>query len=116
MAKSESASTHFIKWDELYEKEKPFQVFLEDDIDQFGTRNTNLAWEERNITVEDFRGNPSYYDIDNHGFTSRKLPGYSDISNTLLIEKEYIPAVRRLLYEEIADAGTVFIFDWRVSQ
>ncbi|KAF2829308.1 methyltransferase CmcJ [Ophiobolus disseminans] len=114
MAKTVRASTHFIKWSDLYESEKPFQVFLDDDINQSGARSTNLTWEENDITVEDFRGDPQYNDIDKHGFTSRILSGFGNIQDMSIIEKEYIPAVSQLLYKELADAGTVFIFDWRI--
>lgn len=115
MAKKEAATIQFIKWSDLYEKDKPYQVFLEEDIGHTGAQSTNLAWEEKEVIVEDFRGNPDYDNIDNHGFTSRKLSGFSTIPDPSLIEKAYISAVSQLLYNEIEGAGTVFIFDWRVS-
>jgi hypothetical protein len=115
MAQEISATSHFIRWSELYEEEKPFQVFLEDNVENSGIRSTNLDWEEKHITVTDFRGDPDYQDIDNHGFISRELHGFKDIPDTSRIETVYLPAVSRLLRREIADVGTVFIFDWRVS-
>ena len=115
MANVEDGSIQFIRWIPLYETEKPFQVFLADrDLESEKRRNTNLVWEEKDVAVEDFRGREDFHDIDEHGFTSRKVVGFESLPNTEAIEKEYLPAVEKLLREELDDVGTVFIFDWRV--
>jgi hypothetical protein len=92
----------------------PFQVFVEEDLSARGQRNTNLEWEEKVVEVVDFRDDEDYYDIDNHGFTYRILKDFWRLENTQVIEDFYIPAVRELLQREIYDAGTVFVYDWRV--
>ncbi|KAF2440058.1 hypothetical protein P171DRAFT_489834 [Karstenula rhodostoma CBS 690.94] len=114
MAYCETASINFLRRDPLYATEKPFQVFTGDDIATQGQRNTNLLWEERNVQVEDFRDEGDYFDIDNHGFTSRTIEGFSRLDSTTEIELSYIPTIQDLIRNEIADAGTVFVYDWRI--
>lgn len=69
----------------------------------------------KEIRVEDFRDNPKFKDIDDHGFMSRKLPEFKFLQDATEIVENYIPAVEDLLRREVADVGTVFIYDWRVS-
>lgn len=114
MIHSETASINFLKWDPLYETEKPFQVFIEEDLAQSGQRNTNLRWEEQDVTVEDIRDDLDYVNIDDHGFTTRNLLGFDCLNSAEEIESWYLPAVEQLLRAEMDDAGTVFIYDWRV--
>ncbi|KAF2000919.1 methyltransferase CmcJ [Amniculicola lignicola CBS 123094] len=114
MDSSISASIQFLRWDPLYVTEKPFQAFLDKDLAADGERNTNLSWEEKDLTISDFRAHKEFQDIDNHGFTSRKIVGFKNLADRNKIEKLYIPTVERLLQSEIEDVGTVFIFDWRI--
>lgn len=114
MAYREPVSIHFLQRDPLYTTEKPFQVFISEDHSAKGQRNTNLLWEEINVTVEDFRGEGDFFEIDNHGFTSRPIEGFARLENTTEIEQSYIPAIKDLIRKEIAEAGTVFVYDWRV--
>lgn len=115
MGYSETASVKFLKWTPLYDEEKPFQIFLDRDLDAEGHRATNLNWEECDIEVEDFRGQKDFDDIDSHGFTTRSLNGFDLVNDIPAIERDYIPAVEALLRKALKDVGTVFIFDWRVS-
>ncbi|KAF2469391.1 methyltransferase CmcJ [Lindgomyces ingoldianus] len=116
MPHSEPASIQFLKWSPLYDKEKPYQVFLDKDLDtEEDQQNTNLAWEEKFVTVQDFRGCDEYSNLDAHGFTSRTLPGFEHLETRDDIETGYIPAVEEMLKREIEDVGTIFVFDWRGS-
>lgn len=112
---TEQASIKFLKWLPLYNREKPFQIFMELSADAKDQRKANLVWDERTVTVTDFRNN-SNFQLDTHGFTSRKLPGFSELDDAEMIRKEFLPAVERMLETELEDIGTVFIFDWRVSR
>jgi hypothetical protein len=112
---TEQASIKFLQWLPLYDHEKPFQIFMELSRDAKDQRKSNLAWDERSITVKNFRDNRDFQ-LDSHGFTSRKMSGFSELDNVDKIRKEFLPAVEGLLRKELEDVGTVFIFDWRVSR
>lgn len=108
------ASVQFLKWTSLYESEKPFQIFgdlLEKSVDQ---RKTNLAWEEKQIQVQDIREMAHSFELDSHGFVIAELPMFPELPDRETITGEYIPAVKKMLQAELDDVGTVFVFDWRV--
>lgn len=77
-------------------------------------RKTNLDWEERTIQVENIRDVPTTFQLDTHGFCSRPLPGFTELSDEDTVISKYIPAVKKMLQTELQDVGTVFVFDWRV--
>ncbi|OTA96831.1 hypothetical protein M434DRAFT_392516 [Hypoxylon sp. CO27-5] len=111
---TERASIQFLKWSPLYEKERPFQIFMDILPDAQDRRKTNLVWDEKDVLVEDFRERADDFQIDTHGFTTRRLPGFTELSDKDVIQTEYIPAVKKMLQESLQDVGTVFVFDWRV--
>lgn len=108
------ASIQFLKWNPLYESEKPFQIFgtlLEDSVDQ---RKSNLAWHEEQVEVQDCRKNAAEFGLDSHGFAIRRMPTFAELPDREAVIGEYIPAIRNMLQTELEDVGTVFLFDWRV--
>ncbi|KAF2175459.1 hypothetical protein K469DRAFT_647092 [Zopfia rhizophila CBS 207.26] len=110
----ETATIKFLKWIPLYEEERPFQIFLELPPEAPDQRKTNLTWDEKDITVTDFRDNAADFQLDTHGFATRKLEGFSELENDKDINARYIPEVKRMLETELGDVGTVFVFDWRL--
>ncbi len=104
-----------MKWDSLYEKEKPFQIFTNLLPDSQDRRKSNLAWDEREVLVEDLRGQERDFQMDASGFATCQLPGFADLSDPEAIREEYLPAVEDMLRRELDDVGTVVVFDWRVS-
>lgn len=108
---AESAAVRFLKWDPLYEKERPFQIFMDLLPEAHDRRKTNLIWEEKEVIVEDFRGRAREFHLDTHGFTTRRLPGFTNVSIRDGIENEYVPSVIKMLRAELHNVGTVFVFD-----
>lgn len=74
----------------------------------------DLTWEGQAVPVTDFHGD-TRFQFDTHGFTSRKIAGFPDLSDEDVVQNEYLPAVRQMLQEELDDVGHVFILGWRVS-
>ncbi|KAJ0115042.1 hypothetical protein J7T55_001450 [Diaporthe amygdali] len=110
------ASVQFLKGIPLYEEEKPFQIFgdlLPDATDQ---RKTNLVWEEKQIPIRNIRDDAQGFQLDSHGFTTRRLPGFTDLLDRETITGKYIPAIKDMLKTELQDVGTVFVFDWRIRE
>ncbi|KAK9776459.1 putative Major facilitator superfamily (MFS) profile domain-containing protein [Seiridium cardinale] len=111
---TETASLLFLKWTSLYEQERPFQIFTDLLPSALDKRKTNLSWDERTIQVEDFRPQAQNFSLDSHGFTTRLLPGFTNISGKDEVNDAYIPAVKKMIKEQVADVGTIFVFDWRI--
>ncbi|CAJ2509468.1 Uu.00g144940.m01.CDS01 [Anthostomella pinea] len=111
---AEAASIRFLKWDPIYEKERPFQIFMDLLPDAKDLRKTNISWDEEVIGVQDFRDQATDFHLDTHGFTSRRLPGFTELSDKDTIQGKYIPEIKAMLQRELGDVGTVFVFDWRI--
>ncbi|KAI1271158.1 hypothetical protein F5Y07DRAFT_383894 [Xylaria sp. FL0933] len=111
---AETAFVRFLQWSSLYEKERPFQIFTDLLPESKDQRTTNLAWDERQIEVHDFRADSNQFQLDSHGFTTRRLPGFSDLLDREFITSQYLPAVKNMLQSQLQDVGTVFVYDWRI--
>jgi hypothetical protein len=71
---------------------------------------------EEEIQVQDCRDNAHEFGLDSHGFMIRRLPDFAELPDRGAITGEYIPAIKKMLRTELEDVGTVFVFDWRVSE
>ena len=96
------ASFKFIKWQELYQTEKPFQIFANIPDDAEDQRLTNVDWEDKPVRVVDIRGCESEYNLDANGFEVVSHESRThDFTNREVIEKEYLPEVEDLLKEQL---------------
>ena len=109
------ASVQFLKWQDLYLYEKPFNIFMTIPSDAEDQRTTNLVFEEKSINITDVRGRESMFDLDSHGFMYRRLLEVPDCNSSAAIEGIYIPKVKRMLQSEVGEAEEIIVFDWRVG-
>lgn len=113
-AQNVRASVQFLKWQDLYNKEKPFNIFFDIPAGAKEQRKTNIVFEDIEIPIEDIRGNEHSFTLDNQGFMTTRLPRFTGSLDTETIQNEHLPAVERLLKEKVEGADRIFIFDWRV--
>jgi len=114
-----TASLRYLKWQELYNKEKPFQIFLDIPAEAEDQRESNLAFEEVEHQITDIRGKEKEFSLDKNGFQFAHMPVGErelNIKDRQLVEFEYLPKVEKLVKTEVAGADKVFIFDWRVRR
>lgn len=109
------ASVQFLKWQNLYNSEKPFNIFLDIPAEAKEQRRTNLIFEDITIPIEDIRGEEHNFTLDNQGFMITRLPKFTGTLDTETIQNQHLPAVEKLLKEKVEGAHRVFIFDWRVG-
>jgi hypothetical protein len=110
-----SAPVKYIKWQSLYEKERPFYSFVEVPKDVPDQRTTNIVYEDRDTFFHDTRGEQSKFTLDNHGFTFRRHEfDFDDWENQQKVEEEYLPEVERIIKTNVEGADKIFFFDWRV--
>jgi hypothetical protein len=107
----------YLVWSDLYERERPFQTFLEVRKDARDQRRHNLAFAQGGEQiVQDVRGQESNFTLDIQGFTFKKHRSAlqpSPFNDKTNIENVYIPECVELLKEELDGADEIFIFDWR---
>ncbi|KAI0538325.1 hypothetical protein GGR58DRAFT_501320 [Xylaria digitata] len=111
---AEEASILFLKWSPIYEKEKPFQIFADLLSDAQDRRKDKLAWDIKDVLVEDIRDRGEEFQLDTRGFTAVQIPGFTDLIDHETIEKEYIPVVKNMAEEELGGVGIVLLIDWRI--
>ncbi|CCF32719.1 methyltransferase CmcJ [Colletotrichum higginsianum] len=101
----------------LYQREKPFQLFVPIHERDQDARSTNLAFEKKTQTFVDMRGRTGEFSLDTHGFQVETVPNKLAphfFRDREVVEREYLPEVEGLLRGVGGGCDRVFIFDWRL--
>lgn len=80
----------YIKWLDLYKKEKPFQIFIDIPKTAPDQRFTNLSYEEREETFRDVRGQEESFTLNDHGFATTITTSVSTTTRTVKRSKRII--------------------------
>ena len=108
---------NYLKKLPLYQKEKPFQLFVPIDPDDPDQRATNLEFEPRECTFHDINDASHDLSLDKHGIqivrcpTKVDLPSFRDRG---IVESIYFDEVEHILKNIEGGYDRVLIFDWRV--
>lgn len=111
------ADLRYLKRLELYNEEKPFQIFFDIPEDEADRRPHNLEFEEKPYHIKDMRPSISQYRLDDHGFAVKRQKtslSLESFSNRNMVEKTYLPEMEQLLRDVDSSIDKVFFFDWRV--
>lgn len=113
------ATFKYVKWQDLYKAERPYQILSalpEEDPD---ARSSNLIFHDGPPQeVEDVRGQESKFSLDEHGFQYISHPSELspvDLKNEALVETRYFDECEKILRDHLDDVSQVVFFDWRVS-
>ncbi|KAK6219602.1 methyltransferase CmcJ [Colletotrichum tabaci] len=101
----------------LYQREKPFQLFVPIHERDQDARSTNLAFEKKTQTFVDMRGRTGEFSLDTHGFQVETVPNKLAphfFRDREVVEREYLPEVEGFLRGVGGGCDRVFIFDWRL--
>lgn len=110
-----TTSLNFLRWQKLYEEEKPFQIFINLPEDAEDQRTTNLVFEKVSLQVHDVRGQARDFSLDMNGFMYRQHTiQKTNFLDQQSIEETYLPDIQTLLQQEVEGADRIFFFDWRV--
>lgn len=109
------ATLQYLKWQDLYLVEKPYQVFCP--LANESASRSNLVFEDGpEETIRDARGLEGQFDLDQHGFVYGTIGIDSTVfQNEDSIEARYLPRVREFIYQKLGDAKEIYFFDWQVS-
>ncbi|PMD52525.1 uncharacterized protein K444DRAFT_218497 [Hyaloscypha bicolor E] len=111
------APIRFIIWQQLYNTEKPFQIFIQPPKDAKDQRTNNLVFVEHETTIRDIRGSEEDFNLDHHGFQfCNSKSKFEDFENMKAVEQEYLPEIKRLIESEVKGADRVHFFDWRLRR
>ena len=116
-SKDLQVSLSFLDWQDLYESEKPFQIFINIPRGAEDQRDTNLVFKRMRLTVHDVRGLSTNFSLDTNGFIYRQhVFKTTDFAHRTSVEQSYLPEVEQMLKQEVEDVDRIFFFDWRVSE
>ena len=111
----EKASIQYLKWDPLFNKEKPFHVFMDIPLDAKDQRVTNITFEDHDVEFHDIRGCEETFSLDTNGFMVRKhQPDAMHFASREAVESQYLPEIEHFLKREVDEVDRVCFFDWRV--
>ncbi|KAI0892893.1 hypothetical protein F4806DRAFT_505357 [Annulohypoxylon nitens] len=115
--KEMEANLAFLQWNDLYDVEKPFQIFINIPGYAEDKRSTNLSWEVKSKVIRDIRGLEVPPTLNDYGFKFLHRPSrLSDFSSKEKIASVYLPEVEEIIKAELRDVEKVCIFDWRMRQ
>jgi hypothetical protein len=115
-AENDIARILYLDWQDLYNDERPFQIFSVIPKDAENQKADNLVFTEGELeTMHDMRGKESEYTLDRNGFFIRHHTSkMMDFSNEDAIKETYIPEIEALLKAELEGIDQVHVFDYRV--
>ncbi|KAI0407264.1 hypothetical protein F4802DRAFT_554752 [Xylaria palmicola] len=110
----EQAHLVYLQWQDLYNEEKPFQVFA--NIPEGSTeRLTNLVFGAGPlIKINDLRGNEDNFTLDGNGFKviQDKLPDDFNLKSRECMGTEVVPYLEDLIRRNVEGADFVRCMDW----
>ena len=117
LPQDEEATLQYLDWQDLYETEKPYQLFSAISSEDLpNRRTTNLIFKEGDRElIRDVRKTESQFTLDRQGFTFiSHRTAIQDFKSSEEIENGYLPEVETLLQREMEGVDQVYFFDWRV--
>src|SRR5947207_15693809 len=94
----------YIKWQELYEHEKPYLLFHNLRKCPPDQPQSNLSWEAGRDAhlIRDVRGRESEFTLDDHGFSFVTQPTtFIAFTNRQAVESTYLPEVEQYLRRHV---------------
>ncbi|MCJ1394891.1 hypothetical protein MMC18_007771 [Xylographa bjoerkii] len=113
---NETVQFSYLRWQDEYLIEKPYQVFipLPKGVPEERATNLKFALGEKE-TVKDIRGTDIKFTLNEHGFTTSVLDNASHTSSETEITTSYIPEICELV-KKTANADSIVPFDWRIRK
>ena len=117
MGQDLEADFEYIQWRDIYQHEKPFEIFIDLPPELKNARRTNLIFQPvAKQIIQDARGREADFSLDTYGFTwKRHRSNLENFTNPDRIVDTYLPEMEEFIRSQIDGADRVFIFDWRVS-
>jgi hypothetical protein len=112
-----TAPVNYLKRLPLYQKEKPFQLFIPLSDDAPDQRTNNLEFEPRQCNFHDIRNEAQAWSLDREGVQVLQHPTALDLAafrDRAQVESRYFDEVRQILRNVEGGYDKAFIFDWRV--
>ncbi|KAL9029148.1 MAG: hypothetical protein Q9196_002584 [Gyalolechia fulgens] len=117
-SKDVRATFKYLQWDDLFHKEKPFEILIDIPPEAVDQRKTNLKFHEADEeVVQDVRSHISDFTLDEHGFIyikhqSQLVPEH--FKDRDMVERVYLPECESLLRTHVENVDQVYFYNWRL--
>ncbi|KAK0732233.1 hypothetical protein B0H67DRAFT_474030 [Lasiosphaeris hirsuta] len=117
-----NASFEFLQWQDSYEQEKPYEVFLPLSSFQNKIPRSNLVFETRLVHVQDAYGQRESFELDTHSFQFVRHPtDLRDLKDRDVVNGEYVAEVEAFLRRHLDDGSkaneaSIVCFDLRLRE
>ncbi|KAH7061984.1 methyltransferase CmcJ [Paraphoma chrysanthemicola] len=115
----EATRFQYMKWDEKFAREKPYQI-ISGLSKSSPISNTNINFEQSasEEKVTDIRECPEAYSLDVNGFNVHTIcSDFTEWTNRARVETEFIPnIVEPLLREQVGERSRIVVFDWHLRR
>ena len=123
MGRDEVNQLNYVKWNDLFLREKPYQVIADLDSEALDSDHPAKSFATTNIefeygaaqTIHDIRGRENEFNLRDHAFQICQRPMQLDSVNPRYVDSVYVPQVEALLRDIVPNVVKVMVFDWRVS-
>ncbi|KAL1868435.1 hypothetical protein VTK73DRAFT_3674 [Phialemonium thermophilum] len=122
MAQTTTASFEYLHWQDLYKKQKPYEVFLPRASfgDKHAVPRSNLSFETREIPIQDVRGREESFKLDIHGFefARQTTTAVENLKDKEYVLGQYVPEMEAFLKEYLCGGEEMrtLCFDHRLRQ
>ncbi|KAJ5160565.1 uncharacterized protein N7482_007569 [Penicillium canariense] len=114
----ERGAFRYLKWQDLYTIEKPFQVLIDLPNDAEDKRQSNIEfYDGPEVDITDVRGITHGPEIDTHGFTYLQHDSCLEPGHFLdkgMVQSKYLPECEVLLRHILDGVDEVHFFNWLV--
>jgi hypothetical protein len=115
------ASLEFLQWQESYEHQKPYEVFLPQASFENSAKKiprSNLVFETQTVQVHDASGQEELFSLDKQGFQFVKCPTSArNLKDRSVVNENYVPEMEAFLQCHLGGESQIRVhcFDLRVS-
>jgi hypothetical protein len=113
----DTAHLNYLEWQEAYNTEQPYQIFIQLPKEYEHLPTTNLVFHEGpEEVIHDVRGSEDCYTLDEHGFAFRAhTTEVQDWLDEATIKSQYFAELENLIKREVEGADKVVLFDYQVG-
>jgi hypothetical protein len=116
-SRQQQAKLVYFQWQDIYDKEKPFQVFANVPAESKERLKNLVIAHAPAVDILDLGGNENNFILDNNGFKvfRHHMPENFELKSREYINSEVGPYLKSLVRKQVKDADLVKCFDWGVG-
>jgi len=114
----QAVALKYIKWDDKYLHEKPFQLYVDIPIEVPNSVRGNVSFEDGPVEqIQDARGKSGELTLDSHGFAFIDFATeFSSWEDPAAVQRDFYDEISKLLKERVEGGDFIHPFEYRVGE